>query len=186
LINRVADEAPGSRLRFVQKPDKDSAQLRNGSVDLETGVAGTSTSPELCTHALFRDQFIGVVRTGHPLSRGAMTRARYMSGKHISAARRDIDTNPIDAALAPLGLQRQIATTVAGFATAIALARASDLIATVPERHTAGLRIGMHSFALPFTTREVTISMIWHPRLDADPAHRWLRTCVQETCAVIR
>ena len=40
LIARVGEEAPGVRLRFVQKPDKDSAPLRDGTVDLETGVVG--------------------------------------------------------------------------------------------------------------------------------------------------
>src|SRR5882724_10521593 len=38
LITRVGGEAPGVRLRFVQKPNKDSAPLRDGTVDLETGV----------------------------------------------------------------------------------------------------------------------------------------------------
>ncbi|MNL64502.1 hypothetical protein D3C87_1887240 [compost metagenome] len=40
----------------------------------------------------------------------------------------------------------------------------------------------MHSFALPVPVPEVTVSMLWHPRLDADPAHRWLRGCVREVC----
>src|SRR3546814_215123 len=40
LIARVAEEAPGVRLRFVQKSTKDSAPLRDGTVDLETGVVG--------------------------------------------------------------------------------------------------------------------------------------------------
>jgi DNA-binding transcriptional LysR family regulator len=35
LIARAGEEAPGVRLRFVRKPDKDSAPLRDGSVDLE-------------------------------------------------------------------------------------------------------------------------------------------------------
>jgi DNA-binding transcriptional LysR family regulator len=78
-----------------------------------------------------------------------------------------------------LGLQRQIVTIVGGFATALGLARASDLIATVPERHTRTLRAGMHGFPLPVSMPEMTISMLWHPRLDADPAHRWLRGCLQ-------
>jgi DNA-binding transcriptional LysR family regulator len=30
---------------------------------------------------------------------------------------------------------------------------------------------------------EVTISLLWHPRLDADPAHRWLRGCIRDVCA---
>jgi DNA-binding transcriptional LysR family regulator len=29
----------------------------------------------------------------------------------------------------------------------------------------------------------ITVSMLWHPRLDADPAHRWLRGCVRDACA---
>jgi len=32
-------------------------------------------------------------------------------------------------------------------------------------------------------TPEVPISLLWHPRLDADPAHRWLRGCVRDACA---
>ena len=46
-----------------------------------------------------------------------------------------------------------------------------DLVASVPERHTGNLRAGMHSFALPVPLPEVTVSLLWHPRLDADPAH---------------
>ena len=49
-----------------------------------------------------------------------------------------------------LGLQRDIVATVDGFSAALALARASDLIATVPERHTGSLRAGMRELALPF------------------------------------
>jgi DNA-binding transcriptional LysR family regulator len=59
LVARVAAEAPGVRLRFVQKLDKDSAPLRDGSVDLETGVVGGSASPELRTRILFEDRFVG-------------------------------------------------------------------------------------------------------------------------------
>ena len=43
LIAHVSEEAPGVRLRFVQKLDKDSGLLRDGTVDLETGVVGKST-----------------------------------------------------------------------------------------------------------------------------------------------
>src|SRR5262249_14435833 len=86
-------------------------------------------------------------------------------------------------ALRPLGLEREIVTIVGGFSTALALARVSDLIASVPERHTGNLRAGMHDFPLPVAMPEITISMLWHLRLDADPAHRWLRACVREACA---
>ena len=186
LIARVSEEAPGVRLRFVQKPNKDSTPLRDGTVDLETGVIGTATGPEVRAQALFRDRFIGVVRMGHALSQGEITASLYAAGRHISVSRRGLDKGPIDEALSTLGLEREIATIVGGFSTALALARASDLIASVPKRHTGNLRDGMHSFSLPFFTPEVTVSLLWHPRLHADLAHRWLRGLVLDTCVAIR
>lgn len=184
LIARIGQEAPGVLLCFVQKPNKDSAPLRDGSVDLETGVVDGMTGPELRTQALFRDRFVGVVRKGHPLSRGKVTAARYAAGGHILVSRRGLEQGPseIDDALKSLGLERQIVTIVGGFATALALARTTDLVATVPERHTGALRAGMHSFPLPVAAPHFTVSMLWHPRLDADAAHRWLRNCVRGVC----
>ncbi|HUL05260.1 MAG TPA: LysR family transcriptional regulator [Candidatus Acidoferrum sp.] len=183
LIARLGKEAPGVRLRFVQKPDKDSTPLRDGTIDLDTGVVGGTAGPEVRAQALFRDRFIGVVRRGHALCRGQITPSRYAAGRHILVSRRGLDKGPIDEALAPLGLEREIVTTVGGFSAALALARSSDLIASVPERHTGNLRAGMHSFLLPVSVPEITISLLWHPRLDADPAHRWLRGCVRDVCA---
>ncbi|PLX75737.1 MAG: LysR family transcriptional regulator [Azoarcus sp.] len=186
LIARVRDEAPGVCLRFVHKPDKDGRVLRDGFVDLETGVVGKSAAPELRVQALFRDRFIGVVRAGHTLSQGELTPLRYASAAHILVSRQGLDKGPIDEALTELGLEREIVTIVSGFSTALALARASDLVASVPERHTGGLRSGMFSFPLPVPLPEISVSMLWHPRLDAEPAHRWLRSCVRDVCAALR
>ncbi|KYF70304.1 LysR family transcriptional regulator [Sorangium cellulosum] len=183
LIERTGAQAPGVRLRFVSKPDKDSAPLRAGAVDLETGVVDEDTSPELRTQALFRDRFIGVVRSDHPLGRAKITPARYAAGRHVVFSRRGVAKGRIDESLAALGLAREVVTIVGGFATAIALARATDLIATVPEHHTRSLRDGLFSFALPFAAPEITVSLLWHPRLDADPAHRWLRDSLREVVA---
>jgi DNA-binding transcriptional LysR family regulator len=182
LIARVSQEAPGVRLRFLPKSDRDSASLREGSVDLETGVVGRTTGPEVRAQGLFRDRFVSVVRAGHPLSEGEITPARYADGRHILVSRRGLDPGPVDEALELSGLERKVATIVGGFSTALALARTSDLIATVPERHTEALRAGMHSFPLPVSVPEITVSLLWHPRLDADPAHRWLRGCVRDAC----
>ncbi|MGQ5525571.1 LysR substrate-binding domain-containing protein [Chitinimonas sp. PSY-7] len=164
-------------------PNKESTSLRDGTVDLETGVVGKATGPEVHVQALFRDRFIGVVRSGHPLCEDEITLSRYASGRHILVSRRGLDKGPIDEALKALGLERNIVTVVGGFSTALALARASDLIASVPERHTVSLRAEMHSFPLPVSVPEITVSLLWHPRLHADPAHRWLRGCVREVCA---
>jgi DNA-binding transcriptional LysR family regulator len=186
LIARVAAEAPGARVRFVPKPMQDSAPLRDGTVDMETGVVMTTTGPELRTQALFRDRFVGVVRKDHPLSRGRMTPSRYAAGKHVLVSRHGRDTGLIDEILEKSGLERTIVTIVTGFSSALFLARDSDLVATVPERHTGVLRAGMHMFSLPFAVPEITVSLLWHPRMEADPAHRWLRGCVLDICSTPR
>ncbi|NWA43197.1 LysR family transcriptional regulator [Pseudomonas reactans] len=184
LLARIAQDAPGVRLRFINKIDKDSTLLREGSVDLETGVVDPTASPEVLTQALFRDRLVGVVRSGHTLSRGDVSVERYAAGQHVYVSRRGQDRGQIDDALDAQGLTRQINTVVAGFATAIALARDTDLIASVPERYTAHQRQGLHSFAFPLTLPAFTVSMLWHPRLDADLAHRWLRGCLREVCGL--
>lgn len=184
LVERILAEAPQVRLRFVPKPNKDRAPLREGSVDLETGVVDRTTGPEVHATPLFRDRLVGVVRKGHPLSRGRITPARFAAGKHISVSREGADEGPIDEALAALDLRREIVAVLAGgFATATMLARSTDLVASVPMHHTGRLREGMFTFALPVQTPELTVSLLYHPRHHADAAHRWLRVCVREAVA---
>jgi len=170
LIARVAAEASRVRLRFVQKPDKEAAPLREGSVDLETGVLEPTTGPELRAQALFRDRMIGVVRAGHPLARDKVTRSRYLKGRHIAVSREGLEQWPIDDALGALELTRDVVTVVGGFATAIGLARASDLIATVPERHTANLRVKVPSFPLPTPIPQFPVSLIWRSPSGMSPS----------------
>jgi hypothetical protein len=47
---------------------------------------------------------------GHPLSQGEITPCRYANGRHISVSRRGLDQGPIDEALKPFGLEREIVT----------------------------------------------------------------------------
>ncbi len=182
LLARIEADAPGVRLRFIQKMDRHSALLRTGSVDLETGVVSDAAGPEVRTRRLFGDRFVGVARSGHALTSSTITASRYAAQRHILVARRNVEAGPIDAALAQLGLQREVATIVGGFSAALALARATDLVATVPERHTGNLRAGMFTFALPLTLPEMTVALMWHPRMEADPHHRWLRGCFFDVC----
>ena len=183
LVARVSQEAPKVRLHFVHKLDKTSGPLRDGTVDLETGVIDKAIGPEVRAQALFRDRYVGVVRAGHPLSTGKITVARYANAAHVQVSRRDNEKGHVDDALAKLGLKRRIAVTVGGFSAALALARASNLVATVHERHTGTMYAGMRSFSLPIPIPRFTVSLLWHPRLDGDPAHRWLRGCFRDACA---
>jgi DNA-binding transcriptional LysR family regulator len=184
LVAAVTGVAPHVRLRFAPKPDKDAFPLRDGQVDLEIGVLGAS-APEVRTRFVSRDAFIGAVRIGHPLLEGAMTPERYAACRHVVASRSGKFTGPVDDALQALGLRREVAVVVPGFPDAMRIARDTDLVALVPRSGLAGPASpdsSLVGFDLPVRTPPIAISALWHPRMDADPAHRWLRDTVVTTC----
>lgn len=183
LLARLSREAPGVTLSFVPKTDRDSTPLREGIIDLETGVVADTLSPELINVSLFRDRFVGVVRRHHKLTKTRVTPKLFAEARHILITRRDETRGRVDDALDEHKLTRNIATVVGSFTAALALTRHTDLVATVPERHTGNLRQGLVSFDLPVKLPDFTVSLLWHPRQDADPAHRWLRGVVREVCA---
>ncbi|TAA43502.1 LysR family transcriptional regulator [Pseudoxanthomonas winnipegensis] len=186
LIAAVAHAAPGVQLRFAAKPQKTAAPLRAGEADLEIGVLN-AMGPEVRVQALFRDHFVGVVRAGHPLAGPREVTAQdYVAHGHVVASRHAREHGPVDDALARLGLRRRIVAVVPGFPAAVAVARASDLIALVPASCAASQctadAAALHAFGLPVPLAGITVSQMWHPRLHGDAAHRWLRELVLAQC----
>ena len=182
LVGAVADVAPHVRLRFAPKPDKDVRPLREGLIDLEIGVLGVS-GPEVRVQALFRDHFIGAVRVGHALLTGALTPERYAACGHVVSSRRGRAHGPVDDALAALGLERKVSAVVPSFPAALAVAATSDLVSLITHSFFRAEMSGhLRAFELPFETQPITVSQMWHPRMDADPGHRWLRDLVLASC----
>lgn len=183
LVKTVVAAAPHARLRFAPKPIKEAGPLRDGTIDLEIGVLG-DFAPEVRTQLLFRDRFIGAAREGHPLLSAAVTADRYAAAKHVVVSRRGQSTGPVDDMLAALGLQREIVAVVPGFPDALRIARQSDLVALVPQSCLSDpwFSDGLVRFTLPVETPDIAVAALWHPRMDADPAHRWLRETVIAQC----
>lgn len=190
LIGAVHVEAPLLRLSFAPKLEKSPRYLREGTADLEIGVVG-DMGPEVRIQALYRDRFVGVVRKGHPLAEaGKITVERYLEFGHVVVSRHGESHGPVDKALAQAGLERMVAAMVPSFPTALAVARASDLVALVPasfldvppERQAGARGASTFAFDLPVKTDPITISQMWHPRLEQDPVHRWLREVIRRVC----
>jgi len=181
LSGAVSAVAPGVRLRFAPKPDKDIGPLRDGTVDLEIGVI-SGDGGELRAQTLYRDFYVGIARAGHPILDAPVTPERLCAWGHVLFARRRGRASPADEALARLGLSRRVNVIVPGFPAVIAVVSASDLLGLVPRSACLALPAsGTVPFDLPIPMPEIVVSQIWHPRMDADAGHRWLRTMVFET-----
>ncbi|KZM42151.1 LysR family transcriptional regulator [Marinomonas sp. SBI22] len=182
LIQKIKDEAKGVKIHFLPKLSKQSTQLREGQVDLDIGVLGAKTSPEVRMRALFSDEFVGVVSPDHILAKGKVTCTSFAAADHVLVSKEGGLVGPVDKALEAMGYQRNITVLTGGFSASIALVKGDDLVASVPSKHTAKLREGLHTFKLPFDVPSIQVSMFWHPRMDGDHAHKWLRECVLAVC----
>ncbi|WP_189091820.1 LysR family transcriptional regulator [Deinococcus ruber] len=188
LMATVGECAPHVRLRFVMKADKETHPLREGNIDLDVGVPGP-LAPEIRIHPLFRDRLIGVVRVGHPLLTSDVSAARYAACRHVVASRRGQFAGQIDEALAALELRRTVPLVVPTYPEALRVVRTSDLVTAVPESclgnaltDTQATRWNLERFALPVVIPDFEICAMWHPYLENDPAHRWLRETVAAVC----
>jgi DNA-binding transcriptional LysR family regulator len=100
-------------------------------------------------------------------------------------SRKGAFAGPVDDALQELGLRREVVVIAPGFPDAMNIARRSDLVALLPSFCLSGADLpaqGLQAFELPVRTPELMVAAMWHPRLDADPAHRWLRETVIAAC----
>lgn len=179
LLESLRQSAPLVRVVFAPEGREDVEALREGRVDLDIGVAG-HTGPEIRIQRLFRDRYVGVIRHGHPLGRGRVSLRKYADAEHLGVSRRGRMESPIDRELESRGYRRKVVAVVASFGEAMSIIRTSDLVAAVPYSLTGVGQGSVISFPLPVPTEAITVSHMWHPRLEADPAHLWLRQCVRE------
>ncbi|MGK5532761.1 LysR family transcriptional regulator [Streptomyces sp. URMC 129] len=186
LLERIRAEAPGVSLRLLPEGPGDSLLLREGTVDLEIGVI-TDRAPETRVAHLLTDDNVGVVRRGHPLLTGPITPERYAAAEHVTASRRGRLHGPIDDLLAARGLRRRVVASVPSFAAALLATAGSDLVCRTPRFVARAQieRLGLAAFDIPLDLPPLTIAQAWHPRNEADPAHRWLRGRVREIAAAL-
>lgn len=187
LIMHITKHSPKVGLRFIPKQDKSPKSLRDGKVDLEIGVL-KNMGPEIRVKALFYDNFVSVVRKGHPLDQcKRVTTQQYCQFGHIVASRKGDFSGPVDEELKLQGLARHIVATVPSFPATLEVAKHSDLIALIPSSFLLNeplnsTNASLWAFELPVHTKKITISMMWHPRLQSDTSHIWLREQIEKVC----
>ena len=185
LRQQMALEMPNAALRVVPEGFTDDEALNEGRIDLAIS-ATHHFSADIKVQQLFSCPFVGLAREGHPIFEQAMTPQRFAGFDHISVSRRGRARGPIDAVLAELNLERRVLFTTPTFYSAIFALADSDLILPLmPQlllRTLEPLGLKLKAFELPIALQPVEICQAWHPRLDNDHAHRWLRRTLKNLC----
>ena len=175
LVTAVSTAAPSVQLDLRPSGTLDIIEcLDRGDLDLAIGSLDRVGERFACT-PLPEDEFVMVMRRGHPAGRGALS-AKVLAGlTHLDPPTGE-NTDFLDSWLSERGLTRRIALR-APYLSARAILSRSDLAATLSRRIAQEFvrtdRLQIHE--LPVKSPVVRTTMLWHRRLDEHPAHRWLR-----------
>ena len=117
-----------------------------------------------------------------------MTLEDYLGCAHLVVEVVDGDQAVIDRYLEGLGTPRTASLTVPYHAAAAGLVPGTSLVATIPARLAARHDgdPGVAVVPAPLEVQDMSYQMVWHPRLDGDPAQRWLRDIIRAVTAPLR
>lgn len=185
LLEAMAKDMPRAMLRLSpEEDDVDDEALRSGRIDLFIS-ASRKLGPEIRAQSLFTTSFVGVARENHPIFDDDITLERITRWEHIGVSRRGKSAGPFDSVMEAQGLRRHVALVASSPYVALFALQGSDLLLPLPKHLArsalaAGLRIRL--FDLPMPLETVPLIQAWHPRLQNDPAHQWLRRTIRGFC----
>jgi DNA-binding transcriptional LysR family regulator len=155
--------------------------LARGQIDLAVTIPEFAM-PDLPSRLLYRERYVVAVRRQHPLARArTISVERFCSYDHVLVSPTGGSfEGPADHALARLGLRRIVRYSVPSFLLMPGILQTDDLVAFVPSRL---LQDNKELVVLkpPLEIPGFDVIAVWHPRVDKDAAHRWLRTRLAAT-----
>jgi DNA-binding transcriptional LysR family regulator len=184
LLDALRAKAPKVSLRLRAESEQDDEALREGRIDLWIG-ASRALDPEVRVQTLFTTRFIGLAHKDHPIFKEKITPKRFAAYEHINISRRGVNAGPIDSKLHDLGLSRTVTLVAPTFISGLFALPGSKLIMPTPEHFVWGLTAlasNIRAFRIPLKLDAFSMRQAWHPRLDNDAAHRWMRSTVVEVC----
>jgi DNA-binding transcriptional LysR family regulator len=183
VIDAFHQAAPGAKLEFKHLMMVDGGYengLETGLLDLVIG--NWRTPPEhLHLQPLCQDELVCLMRTGHPVKTGELTKAAYEQAEHLAVTTYNTTAwGTIDIELARNELQRTVTTTLPYFGMAPYVLVRSDLLFTTTRAlasHYAKL-LPLRVEPIPGCAPALTYYQLWHERAHRSDAAVWLRRLV--------
>lgn len=175
LLPRLLRAAPELEVRIEPRDHDSYADLDRGRADVALSVMRPSAP--LRWEQVFTDDVVCVVADDHS-AHDRFSLADYVAARHVAVTVIHGDQPMIERWLDALGHSRRIALRVAHFTSALAVLPGTDLVASVPRRMAelhAEKDARVRLVEAPERFDAIPYGMVWHPRLDADPMHAWLR-----------
>jgi DNA-binding transcriptional LysR family regulator len=177
LLRALADEAPGVRLEVTSTFTSFAELLQDEGLDLVISAGDLPGSEALPSLALFSDRFVLV---GGPrargFARGRVSRAAFAAMPYL-VYRQGGATSFADLEMEARGVARNVALTVGSFVLVPHLLAGSAMVTMLQQRLLVAIGAG-HDLQVarpPVALDPIAERAYWHPRSEADPAHRWLR-----------
>ena len=100
-----------------------------------------------------------------------------MQAGHVVVTPTERPGSVVDTVLSDQGLGRRVVLRTPHFLVAPLVVARTDLIATIPRRiaETCAEFLELSVFDPPVDVPGFPIHMVWHPRTQEHPPHRWLR-----------
>jgi DNA-binding transcriptional LysR family regulator len=182
LVMAAAEAAPSVQLDLRPSGTLDVvALLDRGDLDLAIGNFA-KPGERFALAPLLEDPFVLAMRRGHPAARRKLTAEAFAALAHLEISSSGEDTSFLDQWLATRHLKRRIVHR-APYLSAARILSHSDMVATLSRRIAEAFFRGdpLVTRALPCPSPQVPIGMLWHRRLENQPAQRWLRGLVEAT-----
>jgi DNA-binding transcriptional LysR family regulator len=182
VAGQMGAEGYSVRLDVVPLGNSDVLdQLDRGADVAVTGLVDGGTQFK-CVR-IMEDDFVAMLDRRHAAGLPADFSAEQLARiPHVAVSSADADTSFVDDALRERGLKQSVVARVP-LPAIVPMLLGGDRVAVLPRRVANDLaQLGALAVRnLPFASPRITLAMIWHRRLDNDPAHRWLRETVRSS-----
>ena len=179
IVAACQAQAPKVRLSLRPSGTLDLAELlERGQLDLAISAIG-APAERFISSPLVQDHYVAVFRKGHPALRRKLTLAAFAELSHLSISSSGEDLGFVDRILASHGKTRSIVLHAPYLSAGVMLVQ-SNLVAVLGRKLAQEFRRAypIEIRELPFDAEKMESTMLWHRRLDDQPAHRWLRQTI--------